>query len=191
MNSTGRASHRIGRRGTATAVALAALGAAACVPAPRQPPATDIALARLAAAVAHDAWGRRVDLRPLLGGRAVLAFCRTDCAHCAADLAAAPGLASRPGAPAVVLISRESAARLRAALGPEPPRGLVVVADVAGSVMGPAGALPTPFVPRLVGVAGRRVRLDVTGEHGAGLRAALAAVQRADAAVGADGRGAP
>jgi hypothetical protein len=37
-------------------------------------------------------------------------------------------------------------------------------------------ALPTRFVPRLVGAAGFEVRLDVTGDRGAGLAAALAAL---------------
>ena len=176
MGSTGRASRRISRRGPASAGALAALAALACTAVPRRPPATDAGLARLAAAVRHDAYGRPVDLGPLLAGRAALYFFRTDCAHCAEDLAAAPRLAARLGAPAVVLLSREGAARLRAALGHEPPGGLIVVADSEGAVMGEGGALPTRYVPRYVGVVGSRVRLDVTGGRGAGLGAALAAL---------------
>lgn len=175
MRITGRASRRIRRRGPAFAAALAALALAACARGAVQAAATDASLARLAAAVHRDAYGRPVDLAPLLAGRAVLYFFRSDCPHCAADVAAAAALASRAGAPAVVLVSREGAARLRAALGPAPRGRLIVLADSDGAIMD--GALPTRFVPRFVGAAGFRVRLDVTGDRGAGLAAAMAAVQ--------------
>ncbi len=160
--STGRAARRTHRRGTARAVALAVLVGAACAPGRRQPPATDTSLLRLAAAARSDVYGRPLALAPLLAGRAVLYFFRTDCPHCAAGAAAAPGLAARPGGVPLVLISREGPARLRAALGPAPLPGLTVVSDSDGAIMG--AALPTLFVPRIVGVAGFKVRLDVTGD---------------------------
>lgn len=176
MKITGRAPRRIGRRGPAIAGALAAaLGWAACGGGRVQPAATDASLARLAAAARRDAYGRPIELAPLLADHAVLYFFRTDCPHCAADVAAAARLAARAGTPAVVLVSREGPARLRRAFGPAPRGRLVVLSDSDGAIMG--AALPTRFVPRFVGVAGFRVRLDVTGDRGAGLAAALAAVR--------------
>jgi hypothetical protein len=165
---TGRAARRTHRRGPACAVALAVLVGAGCAPGHRQPAASDLALRRVAAAVRHDVYGRPASLAPLLEGRALLYFFRTDCPHCAAGAAAA--LAARPGAPALVLFSREGPAQLRAALGPSPQPGVTVVSDSDGAVM--ARALPTLFVPRIVGVEGFAVRLDVTGD---GLRLADAA----------------
>jgi len=158
--SWGPAARRISRRGAVQAAALAAL-AAACVPGGRQPQVAAAALERLAAAVRQDAYGRPVHLKPLLAGRVVLYFFRSDCPHCAAALAAAPSLATAAGAPALVLISREGAARLRAALGPAPRSGLLVLSDSDGAVM--EAAVPTRFVPRLVAVAGSAVRRDETG----------------------------
>ncbi|HXY70369.1 MAG TPA: hypothetical protein VEH62_13040 [Gemmatimonadales bacterium] len=177
MRAWGQASRRIRRRGPAVAAALAALAWAACAPDDLQPLATDAALRRVAVAVHRDAYGRAVDLAPLLADRAVIYFFRSDCPHCAADVAAAPAVASRPGAPAVVLVSREGPSRLRAALGPAPRGRLVVVSDSDGAVMGTA--LPTRFVPRVVGAAGFHVRLDVTGDRGAGLAAAVDLVKGA------------
>jgi len=173
----GQASRRISRRGPAVAAALAALAWWACAGAPAQREATDASLRRVAAAVRRDVYGRPVDLAPLLADRAVIYFFRSDCPHCAADVAAAPALASRAGAPAVVLVSREGPATLRAALGPVPRGRLIVVSDSDGAVMGEA--LPTRFVPRFVGAAGFRVRLDVSGDRGAGLAAAMAALEGA------------
>lgn len=168
--STGRAACRTHRRGQACAVALAALLGAGCAPARRQPPATDAVLLRVAAAARRDVYGRPVALRPLLGGRALLYFFRTDCPHCADAIAAAPDLAARPGV-ALVLISRESAERLRAAFGPAPRPGLTVVSDSGGAIMD--SALRTLYVPRIVGVEAFAVRLDVTG-GGVGLADAAA-----------------
>ena len=170
----GHATRRISRRGPAFAAALAALAAGACAPAGLQPPATGASLRRLVAAVRRDVYGRPVALTPLLAGRVVLLFFRTDCPHCAAEVAAAPGLAARPGAPPLVLISRESPAALRAALGTEPRPGLVVVSDTAGAIMN--GALVTRFVPRVVAVEHFEVRMDVTGGHGVGLSEAVASL---------------
>lgn len=169
---TGHRACRIGRRGAAPAAALAALVAGACAAPPVQPPATRQALERLAAAARADIYQRPVALAPLLADRAVLYFFRTDCAYCAADLAEARTLAARPGFPAVVLVSREPAARLRAALGAEPSPGLVVLSDSAGALMG--AALPTRFVPRVIAVASFRVLIDHTGKGGAGLNGAAA-----------------
>ncbi len=174
--STGHAARRTHRRGPACAVALAALLGAGCWPGRRQPPATDTALLRVAAAARQDVYGRPVALGPLLAGRALLYFFRTDCPHCAAGVAAARALAGRPGGAALVLVSREPPARLRAAFGPSPRPGLIVVSDSDGAVM--AAALPTRFVPRIVGVAGFAVRLDVTGS-GLGLADAASALGRA------------
>lgn len=171
----GRASRRISRRGPAVAAALAALGWVACAADGVQPVATDASLVRVAAAAHRDVYGRPVALAPLFAGRAVLYVFRSDCPHCAADMAAAPALAARRGAPAVILVSRESAARLRAVLGPQPPERLIVLSDSDGAIT--REALPTRFVPRFVGAAGFRVRLDVTGDRGAGLAAALAALE--------------
>jgi len=168
----GHATRRISRRGPAFAAALAALASGACATGGRQPWATGASLRRLAAAVRRDVYDRPVALSPLLAGRVVLYFFRTDCPHCAAEVAAAPGLAARPGGPPLVLISRESPASLRAAFGPEPRAGLVVVSDSAGAIMG--GALVTRFVPRMVAVERFEVRLDVTGDRGLGLAGAAA-----------------
>jgi hypothetical protein len=176
MTLTGHAVARTSRRGPVSTGALAALVLGACAPAARQPPATEASLRRVAAAVGSDIYGRAVALGPLLAGRAVLYFFRTDCAHCAASADAARSLAGRPGAPALVLISREGPARLRAALGPAPRPGLVVVSDGRGAVMD--AALPTRFVPRVVAVARFRVRLDATGARGPGLAEAVAALSR-------------
>ena len=174
--TTGHAGRRIRRRGRARAGALAALCAVACAPPAVQPPATTESLQLLAAAVRRDVFDRPVTLAPLLADRAVLYFFRTGCDHCAADLAAAPALARAAGAPPLVLISREDAARLRAALpGPQP--GLVVVSDADGGIM--EGALPTRFVPRVVAVARGRVRLDRTGSAGGGLKRAVDALSGA------------
>jgi len=169
---TGHAKRRIRRRGRAGTRTLAALVAAACAAPTVQPPATPEALQRVAAAVRRDAFDRPVALAPLLADRAVLYFFRTGCEHCAADLAAAPALAGTRGAPPLILISHEDAARLRAALGPGPQAGLVVVSDEAGAIMD--SALPTRFVPRVVAVERGRVRLDRTGSGGGGLRRAVA-----------------
>lgn len=166
---TGRDACRIGRRGAAQAAPLAAL-VVACAAPPVQPPATRESLERLAAAATTDIYQRPVSLSPLLAGHAVLYFFRTDCPHCAEDLASARTLAGKPDFPAVVLVSRESASRLRAVLGAEPHPGLVVLSDSDGTLMG--SALPTRFVPRVVAVAGFRVLLDHTGKGGAGLSGA-------------------
>jgi hypothetical protein len=174
---TGQAERRIRRRGRSRAGALAALVTAACAPPAVQPPATPEALQLLAAAVRRDVFDRPVSLAPLLAGRAVLYFFRTGCEHCAADLAAAPALAGAAGAPPLILISRESAARLRAALGPGPQPGLVVISDEDGGIM--EGALPTRFVPRVVAVERGQVRLDRTGYGGGALRRALDALSGA------------
>jgi hypothetical protein len=174
---TGHASRRIRRRGLAGAGALAALVAAACAPPAVQLPATPEALARVAAVVGRDVFDRPVALAPLLADRAVLYFFRTSCEHCAADLVAAPALAAAPGAPPLILVSREGAARLRAALGPDPRPGLMVVSDADGRIM--EGALPTRFVPRVVAVRRGRIRLDLTGTGGGGLRRAVAALSDA------------
>ncbi len=163
---------RIGRRGATQAAALAALVGLACAAPPMQPPATRASLERLAAAAWTDIYGRPASLAPLLARRAVLYFFRTDCEYCAADLAQARALAARPGAPALVLVSREGAARLRAALGPARPGRLVILSDSGGALMDTA--LVTRFVPRLLAVAGFRVLLDVTGQGGPGLSGALA-----------------
>ncbi len=163
---TGHASGRIGRRGGAWAAALAALAATGCSAPAVQPPATRRALERLAAAARTDVYQRPVSLAPILAGRAVLYVFRTDCRYGAADLAAARTLAANPDVPAVVLVSRESAARLREALGPEARPNLVILSDSDGVLM---EALPTRFVPRVVAVAGFRVLLDHTGQGGAGL----------------------
>jgi hypothetical protein len=170
--STGHAARRTSRRGPAFAAALAALAAAACAVGGRQPRATSSSLRRLAAAVHHDIYDRPMALDALLSGRVVLFFFRSDCPHCAAGVAAAPMLAARPGAPPLVLVSREGPARLRSALGPEPRPGLVVLSDSDGAITG--AALPTRFVPRVVAVERYTVRLDVTG--GDGLAGAVAAV---------------
>jgi hypothetical protein len=164
---TGHAPHRIRRRGQARASALAALVVLGCGSPPVQPPATGESLQKVAALVHYDVFHRPVALGPILGGRAVLYFFRTGCEYCAADVAAAPALAARPGFPPLILISRESPSRLRAALGPAPRPGLTVVSDADGRLMG--AALPTRFVPRVVAVEGGRVRLDVTGAAGGGL----------------------
>jgi hypothetical protein len=158
---------RISRRGAAQAAALAALVGLGCAAPPIQPPATRAALERLAAAARTDIHERPVSLAPLLAGRAVLYFFRTDCEYCVAGLAAARALAARRDAPALVLISRESAARLRAVFGPTHPRRLVVLSDSGGALMD--SALVTPFVPRVVAVAAFRVLLDRTGAGGPGL----------------------
>ncbi len=171
---TGSIAHRIRRRGCRAA--LAALAVAACAAPSMQAPATAAALAGVAAAVTHDVYGRRVALGPLLADRAVLFFFRTDCRYCAAELARARSLAGRDGTPPLVLISRQDAAALRAALGPAPRAGLVVVSDSDGAVM--RFALPTWYVPRVIAVAGYRVRLDRTG----GARAGLAVAARQAAA---------
>jgi len=171
--SSGRAEHRTHRRGTARAAALAVLVGAGCAARPRQPAATDAALARLASAARVDVDGRGVALETLLAGRAVIYFFRTDCAHCAAGVAAARALAARPGAPALVLVSREGAPRLRAVFGPSPRRNLTVLSDVNGAIMD--SAVPTRFVPRIVGVERFVVRLDATGDA-LGLADAVAAL---------------
>jgi hypothetical protein len=162
---------RIGRRGAASAAALAALVAVGCAMPPLQPPATQESLERLAAAATTDIYGRPASLAPYFADRAVLYFFRTDCRYCAAGLAMARALASRPGSPALVLVSREGAARLRAALGPHLAR-LVVLSDSDGALMDTA--LVTRFVPRVVAVAGLRVLLDQTGQGGPGLAGAVA-----------------
>jgi len=167
----GHAARRIGRRGPACAAALAAL-AAACASGGRQPRATGAALRRVAAAVRFDIYRQPVTLAPSFAGRAVLYFFRSDCPHCAADLAVAPALAARRGAPALVLVSREAPALLRAALGPAPRPGLFVVSDSAGAIMD--AALPTRFVPRLVVVERFAVRRDVTGADPGTLARAMA-----------------
>jgi hypothetical protein len=168
---TGRRRRRTHRRGPACAVALAAL-AAACAGRPRQPAATAASLRRLAVAVRHDAYGRPLSLGPLLGRRVVLYFARTDCAHCAAGLAAARALAAAGDAPPLVVISREAAGRLRAFFGPPARGNLVVVSDEGGAIM--RGALPTRYVPRIVAVERFEVRLDATGERGPGLSEVVA-----------------
>lgn len=170
--STGHAVRRTRRRGPACAVALAAL-VGACAPGRRQPPAMDAALPRVAAAARTDVYGRAVALEPLLASRVVLYFFRTDCPHCAAGRAAAAALAGRPGALPLVLVSREAPERLRAAFGPSPRPGLTILSDSGGAIM--AAALPTPFVPRVLGVEHFAVRLDVTGD-GLGLADAMAAL---------------
>jgi hypothetical protein len=167
---TGHAVCRIGRRGAAQAATLAALVGPGCTAPPIQPPATRASLERLAAAATADVYGRPAPLARLLADRAVLYFLRTDCRPCAAGLAAARALAARPGAPALVLISRESAARLRAVLGPAPLTRLVVLSDSGGALMDTA--LVTPFVPRVIAVSRYRVLLDQTGRGGAGLEGA-------------------
>jgi hypothetical protein len=171
--SIGHAARRTSRRGPAFAAALAALAVAACAAGPRQPPATDASLRRLAAAMRSDIHHRPLDLAALLADRVVLYFFRTDCPHCAAGVASAPGLAARPGAPPLVLISREGPGRLRAVLGMTPRPGLVVVSDSDGAMTG--AALPTRFVPRVVAVERFAVRFDVTGESAA-LASAMAAL---------------
>ena len=161
---------RIGRRGAAAAAALAALGALACA-APRvQPPATRASLERLAAAATTDIYGRPASLAAVLADRAVVYVFRTDCRYCAAGLATARVLAARPESPVLVLVSREDAARLKAAIGPVPPKRLVVLADPSGALMD--SALVTRFVPRVIAVAGFRVLLDQTGQGGPGLERA-------------------
>jgi hypothetical protein len=167
---TGHA-RRIGRRGAVESAALAALAALGCAAPAVQPPATRAALERLAAAATTDAYRHAVALAPLFAGRAVLYFFRTDCEYCAAGLAAARALAMRPGAPTLVLVSREGPARLRAALGPALPRRLVVLSDSAGALMD--AALVTRYVPRIVAVAAFRVLLDQTGQRGPGLVGAV------------------
>jgi len=169
---------RIRRRGSAQAAALAALVALGCAAPPLQPPATRASLERLAAAAITDVYRRPVQLANLFAGRAVLYFFRTDCPHCAPDLAAARALAATPGSPALVLVSREGPSRLRAALGPAHLARLVVLSDSDGALMD--SALVTRFVPRIVAVAGFRVLLDRTGHGGPGLAeaATIAASQR-------------
>lgn len=174
MTCPGRQGRRTHRRGPAGAVALAALAVATCVARPRQPAATGASLRRLAVTVRHDAYGRPLALGPLLGRRAVLYFARTDCAHCAAGLAAARALTAAGGAPPVVVISHEAAGRLRAFFGPAARPSLMVVSDEGGAIM--RGALPTRYVPRIVAVERFEVRLDATGERGPGLREAVAAL---------------
>ncbi len=161
---------RIGRRGAAPAAALAALVCLACAAPPLQPPATDASLERLAAAARTDIYGRPALLAPLLAHRAVLYFFRTDCEYCASGVATARALAAKPGAPALVLISREGSAALRAALGPAPVARLVVLSDTSGALMDTA--LVTRFVPRVMAVAHYRVLLDRTGGGGPGLAGA-------------------
>ena len=139
---------------------------------PLQPPATRESLERLAAAATADIYGRPASLAPYFADHAVLYFFRTDCRYCAAGLATARALASRPGSPALVLVSREGAPRLRAALGPAHLARLVVLSDSAGALMD--SALPTRFVPRIVAVACFRVLLDRTGHGGPGLAGAVA-----------------
>ncbi|MGD0992420.1 MAG: hypothetical protein ABR998_08115 [Gemmatimonadales bacterium] len=163
---------RIGRRGSAQAAALAALLALGCAAPPLQPRATRASLERLAAAATIDIYRRPTRLARLLAGRAVLYFFRTDCPHCARDLAAARALAAAPGSPALVLVSREGPSRLRAALGPTHLARLVVLSDGDGALMDTA--LVTRFVPRVVAVAGFRVLLDQTGHEGPGLAGAVA-----------------
>jgi len=162
---------RIGRRGGALAAALAALALPGCAAPAVQPPATPRSLERLAAAARTDIAGRPAPLAPLLAGRAVLYFFRTDCEYCAAGLAQARALAARPDGPALVLVSREGAARLREALGRALPRRLVVLSDSDGALMD--SALVTRFVPRIVAVAAFRVLLDRTGQGGPGLAGAV------------------
>jgi len=169
---TGHTACRIGRRGSAQAAALAALVAVGCAMPPLQPPATRASLERLAATAATDVYRRPAQLARLLAGRAVLYFFRTDCPHCAPDLAQARALAATPGSPALVLVSREGASRLRAALGPRRLVRLVVLSDSDGALMDTA--LVTRFVPRIVAVAGFRVLLDRTGGGGPGLAGAVA-----------------
>jgi hypothetical protein len=171
---TGRTCPRTCRRGWVAVAPLAALVTAACAARPPQPAATTASLVRVAAVATHDVYGRPAALFPLLADRVVLYFFRTDCAHCAADLARASALAARAGAPPLVLISREGAERLRAAFGPEPSTGIVVISDSGGAIMGTS--LPTRFVPRVVAVRRFRVRLDVTGSRGGGLVRAAAAL---------------
>ena len=168
---------RIGRRGAASAAALAALVGASCAAPPVQPPATHASLRRLAAAAPLDVYRRTVPLASLLAGRAVLYFFRTDCEYCARDLAKARALAARPSSPTLVLVSREGAARLRAVLGRTHLARLVVLSDSDGALMD--SALVTRFVPRIVAVAGLRVLLDRTGEGGPGLEGALELAARA------------
>jgi hypothetical protein len=168
---------RIGRRGATQAAALAALACAGCAAPPVQPPATRESLQRLAAAARTDIWGRGAPLGSLLAARAVLYFFRTDCEFCATDLAKARALAAKPSSPALVLVSREGSAHLRAALGRRRPAHLVVLSDSDGALMDTA--LVTRFVPRVVAVAGFRVLLDRTGRGGPGLEGALALAARA------------
>jgi hypothetical protein len=163
---------RIGRRGSAQAGALAALVVLGCVAPSVQPPATRASLERLATAATTDIYRHPARVALLLSGRAVLYFFRTDCRYCAADLAKARALAATPGSPALVLVSREGASRLRAALGPAHLARLVVLSDSDGALMD--SALVTRFVPRVVAVAGFRVLLDRTGHGGPGLAGAVA-----------------
>ncbi len=183
---TGHATRRIGRRGRARALALAALLSRACAPAflaacaapPVQPPATPEGLARLAGAVREDVFGRPVSVAPLLAQGAVLYFFRTGCEYCAADLVAAPALAAAQGGPALILISPESPARLRAALRPDARSRLIVVSDQRKEIM--LRALPTRFVPRILVVEHGRIRLDATGAGRGGLRSAVALLSGSD-----------
>jgi hypothetical protein len=101
----------------------------------------------------------------------VLYFFRTDCEYCQAGLSAVRTLAAAPRSPALVLVSRESAARLRAVLGPRGLRRLVVLSDSGGVLTDTA--LVTRFVPRIVAVAGYHVLLDQTGQGGPGLEGAV------------------
>jgi hypothetical protein len=172
---TGHGMRRIRRWGPARAGALAAL--AACAGPAVQPGATEESLRRVAAVVRHDVFHEPVSLGPMLAKRAVLYFFRTGCEYCAADLAAAPAFAARREFPALILISRESPARLRSALGARSRNRLVVVSDSDGRIMD--GALPTRFVPRVVVVERGRIRLDVTGERGGGLARAAAVLSSA------------
>ncbi len=166
-----RRARRTGRRGVARAAALAAAVVGwGCTAPPLQPPATRASLERLAAAALGDVYGRPQRLGALLEGRAVLYFFRTDCEYCASGVATARALAAKPGAPALVLISREGAVALRAALGPAPVARLVVLSDTSGALMDTA--LVTRFVPRVVAVAHYRVLLDRTGGGGPGLAGA-------------------
>jgi hypothetical protein len=171
---TGHATRRIRRRGLAGASALAALVAADCAVPAVQPRATAESLRKVVAAVRQDVFRQPVALGPVLAERAVLYFFRTGCVYCAADVAAAPGLAATRGFPPLILVSRESPSRLRSSLGPGPRPGLVVVSDSDGSIMD--AALPTRFVPRVIAVERGQVRLDVTGNRGGGLSRAAAAL---------------
>ncbi len=184
--TTGHAMRRIGRRGRAGALALAVLLSrawapaffAACAAPPVQPPATPQGLARLAGVVREDVFGRPLSLAPLLAQGAVLYFFRTGCEYCASDLAAAPALAAAPPGPALILISPESPARLRAALGLDARSRLIVVSDERKDVM--LRALPTRFVPRILVVEHGRIRLDATGAGRGGLRSAVALLSGSD-----------
>ena len=168
-----RRARRTGRRGAARAAALAATLGWSCAAPPVQPPATRASLERLAAAATRDVYGRPASLGARFADRAVLYFFRTDCEHCAAGVATARALAARPDAPALVLVSRQSPAALRAALGRTPPARLVVLSDSGGALMDTA--LVTRFVPRIVAVAAFRVLLDRTGGGGPGLAGAVQA----------------